>query len=328
MKHAIISIEDRRFYTNSGVDLRGIARAAVEDVTSGGAVQGASTIPQQFVKISLAAENERTVFQKLREAALAYHLTRKWSKERILRNYLNSIYFGNGAYGIESAARTYFAYNHDGCGSQKGQPRVRLGAAAARGRAARRRWSPRRARTTRPSIPSRAKRRRDLVLLRMSEQGYLTRAHLRRARRPSRCPTRDDLTLPEGGHGVPVLHLLDQAAGRRPARRRPAGRAAGVRGRAAASRRRSTRACRPPRRRRSTRGCRASSRPARLAGRDLQQGRRGAGDGRRRQLRRRSPFNLATQGQRQPGSSFKPFVLAEALRAGHQPELHVGVARS
>ena len=75
------------------------------------------------MKISLAAENERTVFQKLREAALAYHLTRKWSKERILRNYLNSIYFGNGAYGIESAAQTYFAYNHDGCGSQKDEPR-------------------------------------------------------------------------------------------------------------------------------------------------------------------------------------------------------------
>ena len=121
MKHAIIAIEDRRFYTNSGVDLRGIARAAVQDITAGEAVQGASTIPQQFVKISLAAENNRTVFQKLREAALAYHLTRRWSKERILRNYLNSIYFGNGAYGIESAARTYFRYNHDGCGGRRVQ---------------------------------------------------------------------------------------------------------------------------------------------------------------------------------------------------------------
>ena len=126
MKHAIIAIEDRRFYTNSGVDLRGMARAAVEDVTSGEAVQGASTIPQQFVKISLAAENERTVFQKLREAALAYHLTRKWSKERILRNYLNSIYFGNGAYGIESAARTYFQFNHDGCGEGKAPPCAKM----------------------------------------------------------------------------------------------------------------------------------------------------------------------------------------------------------
>ena len=189
MKHAIIAIEDRRFYTNSGVDLRGIARAAVEDVTSGGAVQGASTIPQQFVKISLAAENERTVFQKLREAALAYHLTRKWSKERILRNYLNSIYFGNGAYGIESAARTYFAYNHDGCGSAKDQPRAPRCCCRTRRRCCRR-WSPPRARSTRSSTRSRPSSRRDLVLLRMLEQGYLTRAHLRRASKAEPMPDR------------------------------------------------------------------------------------------------------------------------------------------
>ena len=139
MKHAIIAIEDRRFYTNSGVDMRGIARAAVQDVTAGEAVQGASTIPQQFVKISLAAENNRTVFQKLREAALAYHLTRRWTKDQILRNYLNQIYFGNGAYGIESAARTYFSYNHDGCGGRDGskqQPPCAKVLLPARGRAA------------------------------------------------------------------------------------------------------------------------------------------------------------------------------------------------
>ena len=104
-------------------------------MTNKQAVQGASTIPQQFVKLPLAAENKRTVFEKLREAALAYHLTRKWSKERILRNYLNAIYFGNGAYGIESAARTYFSYNHSDCGG-RGQPHVRVGAAAPGGGAA------------------------------------------------------------------------------------------------------------------------------------------------------------------------------------------------
>ena len=189
------------------------------------AVQGASTIPQQFVKISLAAENERTVFQKLREAALAYHLTRKWSKERILRNYLNSIYFGNGAYGIESAARTYFSYNHDGCGGAARASRacasVLLPHEAALLAAM----------VASPSAydpvqhPVASKRRRDLVLLRMFEQGYLTRALYEseqgRAAADARRPD-----LPEGGHGVPVLHLLDQAAGRRPARRRPAGRPA------------------------------------------------------------------------------------------------------
>ena len=85
-------------------------------------VQGGSTITQQFVKNALAAQDDRTVFQKLREAALAFQITRKWSKERILRNYLNTIYFGNGAYGIESAAKTYFGSRHPGCG-EPGQRR-------------------------------------------------------------------------------------------------------------------------------------------------------------------------------------------------------------
>ncbi|MBV9944792.1 MAG: transglycosylase domain-containing protein [Solirubrobacterales bacterium] len=111
MRRAIVSVEDRRFWSDPGVDLRGIARAAVTDVT-GGSRQGGSTIAQQFVKNALAEQANRTVFEKLREAALAYHLTRRWSKEQILTEYLNSIYFGNGAYGVESAARVYFGKAH------------------------------------------------------------------------------------------------------------------------------------------------------------------------------------------------------------------------
>src|SRR4051794_10755019 len=108
IKNAVIAIEDKRFYEHEGVDLRGMSRALWSDITSGGAVQGASTITQQFVKNALTAQNDRTVFEKLREAALAYHLEHKWSKQKILDNYLNTIYFGNGAYGVESAVRTYF----------------------------------------------------------------------------------------------------------------------------------------------------------------------------------------------------------------------------
>ncbi len=111
MKDAIVAVEDKRFWNDPGVDIRGIARAFLADVT-GGARQGASTIAQQFVKNALSEQNNRTVFEKLREAALAYHLTRKWSKEKILTEYLNSIYFGNGAYGVESAARVYFGKVH------------------------------------------------------------------------------------------------------------------------------------------------------------------------------------------------------------------------
>src|SRR3954469_9919320 len=117
-KYAVIAIEDRRFYENSGVDLRGIGRAFLQDLVQGKQAQGGSTIAQQFVKNALQAQSHRTVFEKLREAAMAYHLTRKWSKERILTEYLNSVYFANGAYGIEAAARTYFGGepDHVGCG--------------------------------------------------------------------------------------------------------------------------------------------------------------------------------------------------------------------
>jgi penicillin-binding protein 1A len=111
MRQAIVAVEDRRFWSDPGVDLRGIARAALSDVT-GGSHQGASTIAQQFVKNALSEQGNRTVFEKLREAALAYHLTRRWPKTKIMEQYLNSIYFGNGAYGVESAARVYFGKVH------------------------------------------------------------------------------------------------------------------------------------------------------------------------------------------------------------------------
>jgi penicillin-binding protein 1A len=111
MRRAIVSVEDRRFWTDPGVDLRGIARAAIADL-SGSSQQGASTIAEQFVKNALSEQDNRTILEKLREAALAYHLTRRWPKSRIMTQYLNSIYFGNGAYGVESAARVYFGKVH------------------------------------------------------------------------------------------------------------------------------------------------------------------------------------------------------------------------
>ena len=80
--------------------------------------QGASTITEQFVKNALEAQGSRTIFQKFREAALAYRLEQHWTKDKILTEYLNTIYFGQGAYGIEAAARTYFGWNHPGCGTQ------------------------------------------------------------------------------------------------------------------------------------------------------------------------------------------------------------------
>src|SRR5256885_4965145 len=101
-----------------------MARASVADLIPGKTVGGGSTIPQQFVKNRLDAQGQRTVFEKLREAALAFHLARQWSKQKVLSQYLNSIYFGNGAYGVESAARTYFGHEpeHVGCGDIQRRP--------------------------------------------------------------------------------------------------------------------------------------------------------------------------------------------------------------
>src|SRR5258707_677646 len=119
VKEAVISIEDKRFYSNSGIDLRGIARAFVQDVVHKGSLQGASTIEQQLIKNFLQAQSHRTIFEKLKETALAYQLAHKWSKDKIITAYLNTVYFGNGAYGVEAAAQTYFGHdvNHIGCGT-------------------------------------------------------------------------------------------------------------------------------------------------------------------------------------------------------------------
>ena len=111
MQNAIVSIEDKRFWTESGVDFRGIARALVNDIFLGSSgIQGGSTITEQFIKNALSegAPTDRTIFEKLREMALAFQLSHQWTKQKILTEYLNTAYFGNGAHGIEAAARAYF----------------------------------------------------------------------------------------------------------------------------------------------------------------------------------------------------------------------------
>jgi penicillin-binding protein 1A len=108
MRKATIAVEDRRFYSHGGVDYEGIARALWRDVTQGKVVEGGSTLTQQLVR-NLYISREQTVTRKLREACLAIQLSRKWPKHRILREWMNTVYFGNHAYGIEAAAQTYFS---------------------------------------------------------------------------------------------------------------------------------------------------------------------------------------------------------------------------
>jgi penicillin-binding protein 1A len=106
---AVIAAEDRRFYEHTGVDVRGIARAAVRNAENGGTTQGGSTITQQLVKNTLVTP-ERTYKRKVREAALAMGLERTLTKDQILERYLNTVYFGEGAYGAGAAARVYFGH--------------------------------------------------------------------------------------------------------------------------------------------------------------------------------------------------------------------------
>jgi penicillin-binding protein 1A len=104
---AFVAIEDRRFYSHHGIDPWGILRAGVRDVLHRGATQGGSTLTQQLAK-NLFLTQERTVTRKLQEAVLALWLEHKFSKAQILELYLNRVYFGSGAYGIEAAAQRYF----------------------------------------------------------------------------------------------------------------------------------------------------------------------------------------------------------------------------
>jgi penicillin-binding protein 1A len=108
MGKAVIAVEDKRFYENPGVDYWGIGRAAWRDATKGRVVEGGSTITQQLVR-NLYISRERTFQRKVKEVCLALKLNRAWSKDRILAAWMNQVYFGNHAYGVEAAAQTYFS---------------------------------------------------------------------------------------------------------------------------------------------------------------------------------------------------------------------------
>ena len=104
---AFVAIEDRRFYSHFGIDPVGVSRAVLRDLTGKGAVEGGSTLTQQLAK-NLFLTQERTISRKIQEAILALWLERKYSKGQILELYLNRVYFGSGAYGVEAAAQKYF----------------------------------------------------------------------------------------------------------------------------------------------------------------------------------------------------------------------------
>jgi penicillin-binding protein 1A len=166
MKHAVVATEDRRFYEHRGIDIRGIARAAWSDVRQQRTAQGGSTITQQFVKNALVTQR-KTIARKLREATLSWQLEQRWPKERILTAYLNTIYFGNGAYGVQQAALAYFHH---------GAARLTLPEAAllAGIPADPTRFDP-------VTHPAEAKGRRAVVLGLLRDQGFVTEGEYRAA---------------------------------------------------------------------------------------------------------------------------------------------------
>jgi len=218
MVHAIVSVEDKRYWTDPGVDIRGLLRAALSDLT-GGATQGASTIAEQFVKQSLEEQNNRTILEKLREAGLAFQLVHRWKRTQILTEYLNTIYFGNGGYGIESAARVYFGkqygYNPadpagespSACGDPNVQDPTRRRCAAM--------LDPAEAAllagmVANPSAfdpidhPAAAKARRDLVLQDMLGQHYISEVQYQKAVN-SPLPKQADLVQPQEPGAAPYF---------------------------------------------------------------------------------------------------------------------------
>ena len=168
MKDATVAIEDKRFYQHHGVDFEGIARALVQDIRAGHVVEGASTITQQFVKQAYVGD-EQSLARKLREAVLSWELEGKWSKDKILTEYLNSVYYGAGSYGVQAAAETYF---HKPI-SKVNLPQAALLAAL-------------------PKFPSQyspiydpgvVKQRRNLVLDAMASSGYITAEQAAKAKK-------------------------------------------------------------------------------------------------------------------------------------------------
>ncbi|WP_022670425.1 penicillin-binding protein 1A [Hippea alviniae] len=107
MRYAILAAEDARFYEHGAIDIVGIVRALVVDIMQGKIIQGGSTITQQLVK-NIYLTPARTIKRKVKEIILAYRLEKELSKDKILELYLNTVYFGDGAWGVEAAARTYF----------------------------------------------------------------------------------------------------------------------------------------------------------------------------------------------------------------------------
>ncbi len=302
MKHAIVAVEDKRFYEHRGIDLRGMARALWTDVTSHGTVQGGSTITQQFVKNAYLT-SQKTIGRKLFEAALAWQLEQRWSKDKILTAYLNTVYFGNGAYGVEQASKIYF--HHPAAQMRPSEAALLAGIPEDPSL-----WDP-------VAHPQAAKARRDLVLRQLYQQGFITLSQYGDGK-DDPMPNPAQVNLPSTqGQAAPYFanYVKDQLVKEYGPSKTFGG---GLR----------VRTTLDVDLQKLAREAIASVLPgsvqatpygptAAMVVLDAQKGSVLAMVGGANY--HKSQFNLATQGERQPGSSFKPFVLATALKEGIAP---------
>ena len=202
MKNATVAVEDKRFYQHHGVDFTGIARAFVDDVRAGRVVSGASTLTEQYVKNAYLGDDV-TISRKLREAVLAWELEDRWSKDKILTEYLNTVYYGAGAYGVQAASLTYFH-----------KPISKVSLAQAALLAALPKFPSEYSPITDPGV---IKARRDLVLSDMAEQGYITTAQAAAAEsKPIKVFSKPLSTTQRPGR---LLRRLRHPAARQPVRR-------------------------------------------------------------------------------------------------------------
>jgi membrane peptidoglycan carboxypeptidase len=304
---AVVAAEDRRFWFHAGVDARAVARAAAVNYAAGEHLQGGSTITQQLVKNVYFPDAPRDFPTKLREAIVAREVERERSKEEILEQYVNTVYFGAGAYGVKAAAYTYW---------RKDVSDLTLDESALLAGLIR---APESANPERD--PEVARARRDQVLDAMVEEGMIEEDRaLAAKRRPVRAEGRPRIPAVREPYWVDfVIRTLleDRAFGQVEADRASRLYGGGLRihttlrpdvqrAAEAAAHRFLTAPAHPevavavvdP----------ASGRIlATVGGRDYEQ----------------SQFDLATQGRRQPGSAFKTFVLTAAIASGYRPDSRV-----
>lgn len=293
---AFVSIEDRRFYSHWGIDIQGVARALYRNLTKSGGVEGGSSITQQLAK-NLFLTQERTMSRKIQEAILAVWLERKYSKDQIIELYLNRVYFGSGAYGIEAAAQRYF-------GKSARQLTLPESAVLAGLMKAPTRLAPNK-------NPDGAAARAAHVITAMAQEGHITEAMAKLAL------SRPAMAKKEQGSGSInfvadyVMDILDDTVG-----------AfetdivvtttidAGIQ--SAAEKALAETLSKSGERLNVEQGALVAMTPsgeikALVGGRDYSE----------------SQFNRATAAKRQPGSAFKPFVYLSALERGYRPDSRV-----